>query len=237
MAFLIDEFIPEDAVVVVWGDWQDCKSFMLIDQMLCMSHGVLWHGRKAKKCAVAYIVAEGSRGVGKRIRGWKLRHKAEHIDDPFFAIPTAVNILKIEEVEKLIWQLQSMELALGIKFEVITVDTLAKCMIGGDENTARDMGIAIRHCDIIRERMGATVPLVHHGGKETDRGPRGSYALEAGVNTQIFVKRTRGNGEDFITASIDKQKDHDDDVKIRLKVVGWSCRCALATTRISQSQH
>ena len=48
-AFLIDEFIPENAVVVVWGDLQDCKSFMLIDQMLCMSHGVLWHGRKAKK--------------------------------------------------------------------------------------------------------------------------------------------------------------------------------------------
>ena len=55
----------------------------------------------------------------------------------------------------MIWQLQSMELALGIKFEVITVDTLAKCIIGGDENTARDMGIAIRHCDIIREPMDA----------------------------------------------------------------------------------
>ena len=93
-------------------------------------------------------------------------------------------------------------------------------MVGGDENTARDMGIAIRHCDIIRERMGGiTVPLVHHGGKDAERGPRGSYALEAGVNAQIKVVRTRGNGEDFITASIDKQKDHDDDVKIRLNVV------------------
>ena len=137
------------------GESKDCKSFLVIDMLEAMAHGYLWHGRKTKQCAVAYIVAEGARGVGKRIRGWKLRHKAEHIKAPFYAIPTAVNILVREEVDKLIWQLQAMEKALGIKFEVIALDTLAKCMVGGDENTARDMGIAIHHSDIIRERDGS----------------------------------------------------------------------------------
>jgi hypothetical protein len=185
----------------------------------CMSHGFLWHGKKTRQCAVAYIVAEGARGVGKRVRGWKLRHNVEHANSPFFVIPTAVNILKIEDVEKLIWQLQEIERTYGIDFGFVGVDTLAKCMVGGDENHARDMGISVHHCDIIRERMECSVGIVHHCGKDVDRGPRGSYALYAGVNTSICVARTRDGKEDFITLALDKQKDDADDVSIRLNVV------------------
>ena len=48
---------------------------------------------------------------------------------------------------------------------LIIVDTLARCMVGGDENSAKDMGLFIAHADALRKETGATVLIIHHTGK------------------------------------------------------------------------
>jgi hypothetical protein len=217
LRYLIDDWITEDSVVVIWGKSQSLKSFLLLEISLCMTHGMPWHGKRTQQGAVAYVAAEGSRSIGKRVRGWKQHNKITHATSPFVTIPTKVNILIREEVEDLILQLQEIECERGFKFMIVNIDTLAKCMVGGDENHARDMGIAVSHCDLIRERMGCSVIVVHHSGKDVERGMRGSYALEGGINTGIYVERHREEG--FILVEMQKQKDDDDDLTMRLRPV------------------
>ncbi|MCA1646651.1 MAG: helicase RepA family protein [Chloroflexi bacterium] len=44
-------------------------------------------------------------------------------------------------------------------------DTLARGMVGVDENSAQDMGLFIQTADRIRQATGATVVVLHHHGK------------------------------------------------------------------------
>lgn len=47
----------------------------------------------------------------------------------------------------------------------------------------------IKGCDQIKSETGATVLVVHHSGKNPERGARGSSALRAALDTEICVQR------------------------------------------------
>lgn len=99
-------------------------------------------------------------------------------------------------------------------------DTLARCSVGGEENSSKDMGAIIDVCDRIRVESGATVLLVHHARKLAD-AMRGSSAIEGACDTVIELK-SEGQA---ITLVCGKQKDGRDFEPIRLwrAEVGDSC--------------
>jgi hypothetical protein len=70
---------------------------------------------------------------------------------------------------------------------LVVIDTLARSMGAGDENTAKDAAMFVRNCDLIREATGAHVMVIHHTGKDEERGARGSSALRAAVDNEIQV--------------------------------------------------
>nr|WP_253880177.1 AAA family ATPase [Paracoccus aminovorans] len=86
---------------------------------------------------------------------------------------------------------------------LIVVDTLARTMGAGDENTAKDMGMFIKSIDLLREVTGAHVMVIHHSGKDASKGARGSGSLRAAVDTEIELTRT----DDVVTAEARKQRD------------------------------
>jgi RecA-family ATPase len=51
------------------------------------------------------------------------------------------------------------------RYVLVVIDTLARCMVGADENSARDMGEAIDALDRLRRAAGSCVLPVHHMGK------------------------------------------------------------------------
>ena len=60
-------------------------------------------------------------------------------------------------------------------------------MMGGDENSAQDVGQmneSVRH---LIEHTGACVLLVHHSGKNKAAGARGSSALLGAIDTELEV--------------------------------------------------
>lgn len=76
-------------------------------------------------------------------------------------------------------------------------------MGNGDENTARDMGAFIRNVDSLRNATGAHLMIIHHSGKDTSKGARGSGSLRAAADTEIELTR---NGE-VVLAEAKKQRD------------------------------
>jgi hypothetical protein len=105
----------------------------------------------------------------------------------------------------------------------VIVDTLARCAVGADENSARDMGIVVDSLTRVRDATpdGSGVVLaVHHSGKD-GKTSRGSSALEAGVDTVYFTE-ARGS---LVTASRTKRKDGPtpDLHNLTLQPVGDSC--------------
>ena len=61
---------------------------------------------------------------------------------------------------------------------MLVIDTLARAMAGSDENSASDVSLVVAKCEAITMAAGAAILLVHHSGKDTSKGARGSTALK-----------------------------------------------------------
>jgi RecA-family ATPase len=67
------------------------------------------------------------------------------------------------------------------------VDTLARCFVGGEENSARDMGRFVAAADRLRTATGAAALLLHHVSRHGG-AIRGSTALPGALDTGIAVE-------------------------------------------------
>jgi hypothetical protein len=97
---------------------------------------------------------------------------------------------------------------------------MARCMPGGDENSAQDVGRVIASADRIRRRNGAAVLLVHHTQKSGEL-ERGSSALRGAADAMFALK----NEDGLLTLECSKEKDAPEppDTRLRLTPIGASC--------------
>lgn len=86
----------------------------------------------------------------------------------------------------------------------IAVDTLARCMAGGDENSAKDMSLFVQSCDRLRAETRAAVLVVHHSGKADKSAERGSSALRGAADTMIELALETEGG---LKVKCSKQKE------------------------------
>lgn len=204
---LVGSVLPVGSLAVAYGKPGSFKTFVALDMALCVATGSLWQGWRATQGTVLYVAAEGLAGLPKRIRAWEERRGVATPQDAFW-LPEAVPLLNdnaIALVEAYVADLRP---------RLIVLDTLARCMAGGDENSAKDVGHAIENADRLRRAAGATVLLIHHTTK--DGGSyRGSSALEGAVDVALEVT-VEG---DLVTVTCTKSKDAAPFEPIRLQAV------------------
>lgn len=213
--YIIDEWLPEDCLILMWGAPKTTKSFEALHMAMCITHGMKWYGHEVRQGAVCYIAAEGVGGFGKRVKAWK-KHFGYSRSSPFVVITTPVNMTKPEEVAKLIAQMKQMEIDHGFKFVMTFVDTLARCTAGSEENSNTAMGLAVENSEQIRIQVKTGVCDVHHSGKNESAGPRGASALFGAVNTGIYVERE--GSSPYVVMTLAKQKDDDDGKALHLEI-------------------
>lgn len=201
VTWLVNSLIPKHSLAMIYGEPGGGKTFTALDIALTVAHGTQWHGHDVAKGQVFYVAGEGVGGFRKRIGAWHQHHELEE-QAPFYLIPKAVNLLDDAEIEDL---LQTIEATRDPELPVAMVvfDTVARCMIGGDENSAQDMGKAVKNMDKVRELIGCAVLPIHHSGKDSNRGARGSTALIGAVDVSVRVERDA----DRVLLTTEKQKD------------------------------
>jgi hypothetical protein len=87
---------------------------------------------------------------------------------------------------------------------LVVVDTLNRAIGEGSESADADMGRLRATFDEIRQDTRAHVAVIHHGGKDEARGPRGHSGLL--FATDLTVKLTEGEAGDR-TATVTRVKD------------------------------
>lgn len=112
-------------------------------------------------------------------------------------LPEAVNIYSPD------WASAITDVVGEMRPALVVLDTFARCIVGADENSARDVGQAIAHLDMIRKAAGSCVLVVHHSGKDKSAGARGSTALKGALSTELEVVGSEGR----LTLRNPKQKD------------------------------
>jgi hypothetical protein len=150
----------------------------------------------AQSAAVIYVAAEGSSGLSKRIESWCDYKKCAY--GGLYFICQEIDLLDDAAVTDLIIKATKK----FTKVDLIIFDTYARCIPGGDENSAKDSGLAIRSCARIQRRLKTAVLLVHHSNR-AERGERGSGALRGGADSMIEVSHQNG----IIKIECSKMKD------------------------------
>lgn len=180
--WLIDGMLPEDSFVTLFGPPGATKSFWALDAALSIASGVNFHGKAVEQGTVLYLVGEGLRGVHWRIQAWREahpEHDPETLYKHFIIIPTTVRLLEGHEREMLRNTTAELD-----NLKLVVVDTWARALTGGDENSAGDAGVAIEALEDIRRVHGNSSLVIHHTGAEGTR-ERGSTALRGASDTSL----------------------------------------------------
>ena len=180
--WLIDDVLPENGLIVMAAKWNEGKTFSAIDMGMSIAHRGEWFGHTTRRGAVLYVSAEGS--LGNRIEAYRRRRQPDPAT-PFYAIESAVNLndpkADLAPLIQMGGELPDLKL--------VVLDTLARMMVGGDENSGQDMGRFVAHATQIQKRLKTAVMIIHHIGKDENRGARGHSSLLGAVDTELTISK------------------------------------------------
>jgi hypothetical protein len=218
--WLIADLIADHGLSVLYGDPGAGKSFIAIDMALRLAFAMDWHGTPARAAGVLYIAGEGSRGLGKRVAGWRREHAMDGVEAPFLLLPAAVQLLDDASRSRLCRTIDAAKSRAGFPIGLVVIDTVSRAIAGADENGQETMSLFVKACAEIQAHCGGAVLAVHHSGKDKDRGMRGSTVLLGGCDASIRLTKDEGH----VTLTVEKQKDAEqgEPVTFSMKQIEWA---------------
>jgi hypothetical protein len=215
LSWLVKGALVNNGLSSIFGGPGTSKTFLAIDLALCVAHGRDWFGRRVTKGAVVYVTGEGSSGLRQRTKAWRQENGGEP-RVPFVMVPTSVNLFDDDTgADALISDVAFHAQTLETPVRLIVLDTLSRMIGAGDEDKAKDINVVVQRAERLQRETGAHVLIVHHSGKDRDRGMRGSNALLGAVDAAVeVVKHESGLCE----ASFAKVKDGGDLETLRYRL-------------------
>jgi hypothetical protein len=183
--YRVDELLPMEGLVIVWGKFKCLKTFWVYDVALHIAKGWEYRDRAVRQGMVIYCAFEGAHGFRKRTEAQRRHYKlAEDDDVPLHVMPCQMNLIRdhaafIKDI--------GAQLSNGDKPAVVVLDTLNRSLVGSESKDA-DMANYIAAASAIREAFSCLVIIVHHCGWDETR-PRGHSSLPGAVEGQLAVVR------------------------------------------------
>jgi len=194
---------PQESTNGLVGAPGNFKSFVALDQVLCIVTGRDWHGHPVTQGPVIYIAGEGNFGLSARVRAWMLHHEIDPgAEIPLYLSSCGISVLDSKEMAVLQSEIDAVTVACGRPPVLLVIDTLARAFAGGDENSAKDMSAFIAHLDGLHPPCAKLI--IHHSGHGAQGRGRGSSAWTAALDSEFSLEK-RADG--LIEMSCKKMKD------------------------------
>lgn len=203
----IKGILPTQGLATIYGPSTAGKSFLAIDIAASIALGNDWFGFRVRQCNVMYVALEGEGGFPKRLRAWEQFNECKLPDELLFIISEPFEINNPVHVTQLATVIK--------RGSVIIIDTLNRSAPDSDENASKDMGAVLAGCKQLQRLTGGLVILIHHTGKDIERGMRGHSSLHAAVDASIEVNRDN----DTRSWNVSKAKDGGDGTELFFKLV------------------
>lgn len=222
---LIANVLDQGTTALLFGRHGTWKTFIALDWAASVATGRRWQGRVTHRMRVLYVAGEGAFGFKRRVDAWETGWATEIGDDDLDVLPRPVNLTKSVDVANLAALIE------WNGYGLVVLDTLARCMVGADENSAKDCGIVVDAMTRLVERTpgGRGVVLgAHHSGKD-GKTFRGSSVFEAGADTVYSTVRDGA----VVTLNREKRKDGPecDRHELRLDSIAGAESCTISVQR------
>jgi len=203
-AQLVTGLLPKCGIGLVYGPPNCGKTAFTFDIAANIARGIAWRGRTIPDGGglVLYVAGENPGSAKLRLKAY-CRANPDAFEMPLAIYANPLNVANAGSVAGLIEWIRAGEAKTGRACVTVIVDTLATAMSGLDENSVKEMNLAIAGLAQIRDAIDGLVIAVHHSGKDAEKGARGSSALRAAVDVEIAVTGVSGTR----TASVVKQRD------------------------------
>jgi hypothetical protein len=199
--WLVRGLVPDQSLIVPYGPPKAFKTFLMLSMGLHVAAGMDWFGHPVRQGAAVYIAGEGIGGMSLRLRAMRAKYGID-ASVPFFVVRRAVNLRVPAEVNALEAAIRAK---LGnLPLRMLFIDTLARAMPGADENSAQEVGTVIAAADYLKETFACTVAVIHHEGKDGERGARGTSALRGAWDAAF---RIVSHGRATVSLTVIDQKD------------------------------
>lgn len=208
---LVEGLLDFGTASTIYGLPNAGKSFFAIDLAVSVASGMPFFGRKTLPGFVLYVATEGGVSTANRLVACRINRKLGETLIPLELVTTRIDLYSSKVDAEAIIELVNEKILEYDKPPVLIIfDTLARVMAGGNENQANDMGRVIFLLDLLREKTGAHVSVVHHSGKDPKSGPRGSNSLNGAVDSEILIAHGK--------ATVTKQRDMEFAPPIHFKI-------------------
>ncbi len=212
---LIKNVIGRGDFAMLYGPSGSGKTFLALHLGFMIALGNPALGRPTGRAPVLYIGFEGIRGLRQRIRAGKAAY-----GDPgrhFARLKSSLSLDKTEcgdeGLQSIIEASRELSAHSGEPVGLVIIDTFARAIAGDEENSSADVSAFVEHrANAISRSTGAAILIVHHDGKISDRGARGSNALPAACDVVLKVS---GNGK----VMLEKVRDAPDGDFARFRLV------------------
>lgn len=183
--WLIRDIIEAGSLCQLFGASTAGKSFVALDWCGSVATGRDWAGKATKAGTVFYIAGEGHKGLGRRMRAWELHHGTALADAPLFFSTAPAALMDAGNAAAVAGAVEALASTHGAP-ALIVVDTLARNLGNGEENSNADLGVFINNIDVmLRRKFGCAVLIVHHTGWQETQRSRGGSALRAAMDHEF----------------------------------------------------
>lgn len=189
---LVDGLLSEASLAAIYGRRYSGKSSVAVALEVAIAKGAPFAGRSTKQGAVIHFCWEGHAEVVAQLAA---AEKAAGHSLPIVAIGghhvSLPNLFRDKSaVAVLVATIRAVGAALEVPVVAAILDTLTIAQRGVDENSSKEVGVALDAMSEIRRQTGVTVVAVAHSGK-AENGIRGSSAMEDDFDTLLEVDGER----------------------------------------------
>jgi putative DNA primase/helicase len=211
---IVEDLLTSSTLNMLYGASHSGKTFFAIALAVAVSNGDMFFDKHTDKGNVVYLATEAPRTVRDRLHAIK-RYQGKSLDN-FYVVPLPLNFYSnrndVIDVINLCNKIGNVKLVIG--------DTLARMSAGANENSGEDMGPIMESFDSVARETGSSVLIIHHSGKNAERGSRGWSGMPAHIDAEIEITPAGERGEK--TARVSKQRELGTtgmEIPFKLKVV------------------
>ena len=199
---LIEGLLVKGTATLLYGDSNSGKTFYALALAASVAEGKAAFGRQVEQSGVLYLASESPASITLRLQAIKKHHGYKL--DRLAIVKKPLRFGSTDaDADNIIALATEQRERLG-SVGLIVADTLSRMADGCEENSSTAMTGVMTRFERVAEETGAAVLIIHHNGKDSTKGARGSGAIRAVVSTEVVIEAD-ANGERTVTVT--KQRE------------------------------